>query len=59
MKQCCARTKNGGITLLLRYAVSDSKILKFIKEPEARGLLSSLGIKTLLSKIPLLGLPLF
>ena len=28
---------------------------KFMKEQEARGLLSSLGIKTSLSKIPLVG----
>ena len=32
--------------LLLKYAVCDSKTLKFIKEQEASGLLSSLGIKT-------------
>ena len=32
---------------------------KFIKEQEASRLLSSLGIKTPLSKIPLLGLLLF
>ena len=31
----------------------DSKISKFIKEQEASGLLSSLGIKKPLSKIPL------
>ena len=36
----------------------DSKKSKFIKEQEATGLLSSLGIKTPLNKIPLLG-PLF
>ena len=36
-----------------------SKISKFIKEQEASGLLSSLGIKTLLIKIPLLGPLLF
>ena len=36
----------------------DIKKSKFIKEQEASGLLSSLGIKTPLSKIPLVG-PLF
>ena len=36
----------------------DSKKSKFIKEQETTGLLSSLGIKTPLNKIPLLG-PLF
>ena len=33
--------------------------MKFTKEQEANGLLSGLGIKTPLTKIPLLGLPLF
>ena len=45
--------------LLSKCAVCDSKKSKFIKEQEASGLLSSLGIKTPLSKIPLLGLLLF
>ena len=39
---------------LSKFAVYDSKKLKFIKEQEASGLLSSLGIKIPLSKIPLL-----
>ena len=33
----------------------DSKKLRFIKEQEASGLLSSLGIKAPLNKIPLVG----
>ena len=37
----------------------DTKKLRFIKEQEASGLLSSLGIKTPLSKIPLVGSVLF
>ena len=37
----------------------DSKKSKFIKKQEARGLLSSLGIKKPLSKIPLLSPLLF
>ena len=41
--------------LLSKCEVYDSKKSKFIKEQEASGLLSSLGIKTPLSKIPLLG----
>ena len=44
--------------LLSKQAVCDCKISKFIKQPEARGLLSSSGIETLLSKIPLAGPPL-
>ena len=42
-----ARTKNGIIMLLSKCAVCYSKKPKFIKEQEAIGLLSSLGIKTL------------
>ena len=45
--------------LLSKCAVCDSKKLKFIKEQEASGLSSSLGIKTPLSKIPLVGPLLF
>ena len=40
------RTKNGGIMLLSKYAVCDSKKSKFAKEQEAAGLWRSLGIKT-------------
>ena len=52
-------TKNGRIMLLWKCEVWDSKKSKFIKEQEASGLLSNLGIKTPLNKIPLLGLLLF
>ena len=56
-----AKTKNGRIMLLSERVVCDSKKSKFIKEQEASGLLllSSLGIKTPLSKIPLVGPLLF
>ena len=40
---------------LSKCVVCDSKKMKFIKEQEASGLLSSLGINTPLDKIPLLG----
>ena len=50
-----ARTKNERIMLLSNCAACDSKKSKFFKEQEASGLLSSLGIKTPLSKIPLVG----
>ena len=36
-----------------------SKKLKFLKEQEPRGLLSTLGIRTPLIKVPLLGTLLF
>ena len=41
--------------LLSKCVVCDSKKSKFIKDQEARGLLSSLGRMTPLSKTPLLG----
>ena len=52
-----AKTKR--IIVLSKYVVCDSKKSKFIKQQEARGLLSSLGIKRPLSKIPLVGPLLF
>ena len=45
--------------LLSKCEVCDSKKSKFIKEQEPSGLLSSLGMKTPLSKVPLLGPSLF
>lgn len=48
------KTQNGKIMLLSRCAVCGKKG-KFIKKQELSGLLSQLGIKTPLSKIPLLG----
>ena len=53
------RTKNGRIMLLWKCDVCDSKKSKFMKEQEASRLLSSLGIKTPLRKIPLVGPLLF
>ena len=45
-----AKKKKGRIMLLSKRAVCDSKKSKFIKQQEASGLLSNLGIKTPLSK---------
>ena len=45
--------------ILSKCAVCNTKNLRFIKEQEASGLLSSLGIKTPLSQIPLGGTLLF
>ena len=52
-------TSNGKLMILWKCAICDSKKSKFIKKQEAKGILSSLGIKTPLSKIPLLGDVLF
>ena len=46
------RTKNGRTLLLSNFAVFDSKKSKFVKEQEGSGLLSNLGTKKPLSKIP-------
>ena len=48
-------TSNCKTMTLSNCAICGSKKSKFIKKQEANGLLSSLGIKTPLSKIPLLG----
>ena len=40
--------------VLSKCSVCNNKKSKFIKEQEARGLLSNLGIRTPLSRIPLL-----
>ena len=48
------RTKNNRLIMQSKCPVCEIKKSRFVKEPEAKGLLSNLGIKTLLSKIPLL-----
>ena len=52
-------TSNGKMTILSKCAICGSKKSKFINKQEAKGLLSKLGIKTPLSKIPILGDVLF
>ena len=52
-------TTNGKTIILSKCAICGSKKSKFIKKQEAKGLLSNLGIKTPLSKVPLLGDILF
>ena len=53
------RKETGKIILLSKCELCDSKKSKFIKEEEASKLLSSLGIKKPLNKIPLPSLLLF
>ena len=48
------RTKNNRLIMQSKCPVCGIKKSRFVKEQEARGLLSNLGIKTPLSKIPLL-----
>ena len=50
-----SKTTNGKTIILSTCAIRNSKKSKFIKEQEEKGLLSNLGLKTPLNKIPLLG----
>ena len=52
-------SSNGTVMILSKCAICGSKRSRFIKKEEAKGLLSKLGIKTPLSKIPILGDVLF
>ena len=68
MKTCCLkckkdtenidpkifRTKNNRLLMISKCSNCKNKKSRFVKEQEAKGLLSNLGIKTPLSKIPLL-----
>ena len=49
-----SNTSNGKTMLLSKCAKCGSEKSRFIKNQEAKGLLSNLGIRTPLSKIPLL-----
>ena len=51
-------TSNGKI-MISKWAICDNKKSRFIKNQEAKGILSSLGLKTPLSEIPILGDTLF
>ena len=48
------RTKNNRLLMQSKCSVCKTKKSRFAKEQDAKGLLSNLGIKTLLSKTPLL-----
>ena len=48
------KTENYRLLMQSKCSVCKNKKSRFIKEQEAKGLLSQLGIKTPLSKIPLL-----
>ena len=50
---------NGRTIVLSKCAICGSKKLRFIEKQEAKGLLSNLGIKTPLSKVPILSDILF
>ena len=52
-------TSNGKAMILSKYAIYGTKISRFIKNQETKGLLSNLGVRTPLSKVPILGDILF
>ena len=54
-----SNTSNGKTMLLLKGAKCGSEKSRFIKNQEAKGVLSNLGIRTPLSKVPLLSNILF
>ena len=54
-----SKTSNGRTMVLSKSAICGSKKWRFIKNQEAKGLLSNLGITTPLSKGPILGDLLF
>ena len=53
------KTTNGKKMILSKCALCGSKKSKLIKEQQAKGLLSNLGLRTPLNKIPVLGDILF
>ena len=52
-------TSNGKAMILSKCATCRCKKSRFIKNQEVKGLLSNLGIRTPLSKVPILGAILF
>ena len=54
-----SKTSNNRTMVLSKCAICGSKKSRFIKDQQAKGLLSNLGIKTQLSKVPILGDILF
>ena len=54
-----SNTSNGRTMILSKCAICGSKKSRFIKNQEAKGLLSNLGIRTPFSKVPILGDILF
>ena len=54
-----SNTSNGRKTVLSKCAICGSKKSRFIKNQEAKGLLSNLGVRTPLFKVLILGDILF
>ena len=54
-----SKASNSRTMVLSKCAICGSKKSRFIKNQEAKGLLSNLGVKTPLSKVPMFGDILF
>ena len=54
-----SNTRNCRTMILSKCAIRGSKKSRFIKNQKAKGLLSNLGVRTPLCKVPLLGDVLF
>ena len=54
-----SKTSNDRTMVLSKCAICNSKKSRFIKNQEAKGLISNLGVKTSLSKVSILGAILF
>ena len=52
-------SSNGRAMILSKCGICGRKKSRFIKKQEAKGLLSNLGVRTPLSKVPILGDILF
>ena len=54
-----SKTSNNRTMIISKCAICGSKKSKFIKNQKAKGLFSNLGIRTPVSKVPILGNILF
>ena len=59
INQKVSNTSNGRTMVLSQCAICGRKKSRFIKNQEAKGLLRNLGVRTSLSKVPILGDILF
>ena len=50
-----SNTSNSRTMILSKYVICSSKISRSIKDQEAKWLLSNLGVRAPLSKVPILG----
>ena len=55
MNEIVSNTSNGRKTILSKYTICGSKKSRFIKDQEAKGILSNLGVRAPSSKVPILG----